>query len=83
MWITDNPESDYSEVSSVTTVNTNFEELALFIAGMGREEIHQEIKNFQGRFQLDFTEEYLESQPLEKLRHILFAAKLQQRNGHC
>ena len=67
----------------MTTVNTNFDELVLFIAGMNRQDIQQEIKNFQGRFKLDFTEEYLEAQPLDKLRHILFAALLQQQNGHC
>ena len=48
------------------------------VAEMSREEVQKEIIHFNGRFKLDFTPEYLMAQTLERLRHILLAAKLQQ-----
>ncbi len=41
---------------------------------MGREEVMEEIINFNGRIHLDFTESYLDSLSVDKLRHILLAA---------
>ena len=52
--------------------------VAAKVAEMSREEVQREIMHFTGRFKLDFTPEYLMAQTLERLRHILFAAKLQQ-----
>ena len=52
------------------------------IAGMSRQQIQREILSFSGRFRLDFTREYLQNQPLERLRHILLAARLQQLKTH-
>ncbi len=52
--------------------------VATTVAEMSREEVQREIIHFNGRFKLDFTPEYLMAQTLERLRHILFAAKLQQ-----
>lgn len=54
------------------------EQVADSIAEMSRDRVKDEILHFQGRFKLDFTEGYLESLPLEKLRHILLAAKVRQ-----
>jgi len=48
------------------------------VATMSREQVQKEIIRFNGRFKLDFTPEYLMTQTLERLRHILLAAKLQQ-----
>jgi len=48
------------------------------VATMSREQVQKEIIHFKGRFKLDFTPEYLMTQTLERLRHILLAAKLQQ-----
>jgi hypothetical protein len=44
------------------------------VASLGREELKRRIRNFQGRFKLDFTEDYLNKISVERLRHILLAA---------
>jgi hypothetical protein len=44
------------------------------VAALGRDELKKRIRNFQGRFKLDFTEDYLNKISVERLRHILLAA---------
>ena len=44
------------------------------IAGMNRSQLKQRIRKFNGRFRLDFSEDYLNNAPMDRLRHILFAA---------
>jgi hypothetical protein len=39
------------------------------------------IKNFKGQFRLDFSEDYLDSAGIDKLRHILLAALITAK-GH-
>ena len=51
-----------------------FEQAAASITVLDKEEIKKRIKNFKGRFNLDFTEDYLNNASLERLRHILLAA---------
>lgn len=51
-----------------------FEQTATSIAALGRTELKSRIKNFRGRFKLDFTEEYLNKLSVDRLRHILLAA---------
>ena len=51
-----------------------FEQTATSIASLGRDELKRRIKNFKGRFRLDFTESYLSNLSVERLRHILLAA---------
>lgn len=48
---------------------------------LDKEGMKAEIRGFHGRFKLDFTEEYLEAQTVDRLRHILVAAILTQRSG--
>jgi hypothetical protein len=48
--------------------------LARSISALDRDNIERKIKNFKGRFKLDFTEEYMQSLTVDRLRHILFAA---------
>jgi hypothetical protein len=55
---------------------THFEKQATTIATLGRNELTKRIKNFHGRFKLDFTEEYLNQLSIDRLRHILLAALL-------
>ena len=50
------------------------EQTATSIASLGRDELKRRIRNFRGRFRLDFTEEYLNSLSVDRLRHILLAA---------
>jgi hypothetical protein len=52
----------------------NFDRLARTISTLDRNEVEKKIKNFRGRFKLDFTDEYLNNLTVERLRHILFAA---------
>ena len=51
-----------------------FERTATSIATLGKDELKKRIKNFRGRFKLDFTEEYLNKLTADRLRHILLAA---------
>ena len=57
-------------------------DVTTMVAEMSREEVQKEIIHFNGRFKLDFTHEYLMAQTLERLRHILLAAKLQQHKSN-
>jgi hypothetical protein len=51
-----------------------FEQLVASIAALEPEELKRQIKDFRGRFRLDFSDDYLNSLSLERLRHILLAA---------
>lgn len=56
-----------------------FEQTATSIAVLGRNELKSRIKNFKGRFKLDFSEDYLNKLSAERLRHILLAALVNAR----
>ena len=51
-----------------------FEQTATSIASLDRPELKKRIKNFKGRFKLDFSENYLDQINVDRLRHILLAA---------
>lgn len=51
-----------------------YEKLAISIASLGRNEVEHRIKNFKGSFKFDFTDEYLSTLTIDRLRHILYAA---------
>jgi hypothetical protein len=51
-----------------------FEQTATSITSLDRDELKRRIKNFRGRFKLDFTEDYLNNLSVDRLRHILLAA---------
>ncbi|NQT04180.1 MAG: hypothetical protein HQ580_19295 [Planctomycetes bacterium] len=51
-----------------------FDKEATSIAALGRDELKRRIRNFKGRFKLDFTEDYLDKTSVDRLRHILLAA---------
>ena len=51
-----------------------FEQAAVSITLLDKEQLKKRIKNFKGRFKLDFTEDYLNSASPDRLRHILLAA---------
>jgi hypothetical protein len=50
--------------------------MAASLAELGREDLKQRIKDFRGRFKLDFSDDYLDALSLERLRHLLLAALL-------
>ena len=51
-----------------------FEQAATSIGSLGRNELKRRIRDFRGRFKLDFTEDYLNTLNVSRLRHILLAA---------
>ncbi len=60
----------------VMTSKEFFEQTATSIAALDRDELKRRIRNFRGRFKLDFTEDYLNQLNIDRLRHILLAAHL-------
>ena len=59
-----------------------FEQTSTSIAALGRDELKRRIKNFRGRFKLDFTEDYLNNLSIDRLRHILLAALINAMSHH-
>lgn len=57
----------------------NFERLARSISALDRNNVERKIKNFKGRFKLDFSEDYMKGLTIDRLRHILFAAVATKR----
>lgn len=53
-----------------------YERTATSIAALDRDELKRRIRNFKGRFKLDFTEDYLDHLNVDRLRHILLAAHI-------
>ena len=58
----------------------NFEQTATAIAVLGKTELKRRIKNFKGRFKLDFTDDYLNNLTLDRLRHVLLAALINAKS---
>jgi len=57
-----------------------FERTATSIASLDKSAVKKRIKNFKGRFRLDFSDEYLDKLSTDRLRHILLAAMI---NAKC
>ena len=51
-----------------------FEQTSTSVAALNKKELKSRIKNFRGRFRLDFSEDYLNMLTVDRLRHILLAA---------
>ena len=58
----------------ISNAKERFEQTATSIASLGRDELKRRIRNFNGRFKLDFTENYLDAMSVDRLRHVLLAA---------
>lgn len=50
------------------------EQASTSVSELGRTELKWQIKNFHGRFKLDFSDDYLDAVSVDRLRHILLAA---------
>ncbi len=50
------------------------EQSATAVVGMGKSELKKRIRRFNGRFRLDFSDDYLNGVNVDRLRHILLAA---------
>ena len=61
------------------TAKEYFEQTATSLAVLNRNELKKRIKNFKGRFRLDFSEDYLNKLSVDRLRHILLAALVNAR----
>lgn len=55
------------------------DELVCLVSVMDRENLVQQFQNYQGRFPVDFTPEFLANTPVERLRHIFLALCLQNQ----
>ena len=54
--------------------STKLEKTATSIATLNKGELKKRLRNFKGRFKLDFTDDYLNDLSVDRLRHILLAA---------
>ena len=52
----------------------SFEQYCAYITSLNKEELKDRLLHFEGPIRMDFTEDFLEQQNVEKLRHILLAA---------
>jgi len=50
------------------------ENSAAEVGRLDRDELVRRIQTFKGRFKLDFTNDYLNKLPVDRLRHLYFAA---------
>ena len=57
---------------------TSFDQLIEEISHMNPRTVKEAILHFEGPFKIDFTADFLEKLPLNRLRHILLAARVQQ-----
>jgi hypothetical protein len=55
------------------------EELICIVAEMNRASLITQFRSYPSRFPVDFTREFLETQSIERLRHIFVALCLQQQ----
>lgn len=56
------------------------EDTSAGIGALGRDELKRRIGNFRGRFRLDFTDDYLNGLSVDRLRHILLAALINNKS---
>lgn len=52
---------------------------ATTVVSMGKSELKKRIRSFNGRFRLDFSDDYLNGVNADRLRHILMAAMINAR----
>ncbi len=64
------------------TPTNSFEEMSSSISSLSKPEVKRRLVILKSRLNLDFTDSYLESVGLDKLRHILFAAMVTVAKKH-
>ena len=52
----------------------SFEQYCAYVTSLGKKELLDHLISFDGPKWMDFTEDFLKKQTIEKLRHILLAA---------
>jgi hypothetical protein len=56
------------------------EDLICLVSSLDRDSLIRQFQSYQARFPLDFTDHYLSTAPLERLRHIFLAVCLQSQH---
>ncbi len=56
------------------------EEIICAVAAMNRQELIRQFNRWQGRFPVDFTPDFLNKTPVERLQHIFVALCLQNQH---
>ena len=64
--------------TQLTKQPTSFDQLMEEISRMNPQAIKEAILHFEGPFKIDFTADFLDKLPLNRLRHILLATRVQQ-----
>jgi hypothetical protein len=55
------------------------EELISLVAGLDRPALVDQFRSFRATFPIDFSREFLESQPVDRLRHLFLALCIEQQ----
>ncbi len=55
------------------------EQLICLVSSLDRDAIKNQFENYPSGFPVDFTEDFLASQPLDRLKHIFVALCLQNQ----
>lgn len=63
------------------TIPTSIEDLIQTVEGMPRAELVELLREVPCPFPIDFTDAYLSSLPIERLRHLVVAVCLQARKS--
>ncbi len=56
------------------------EELICLVSAMDRQTLVSQFRQYRATFPLDFTDEFLKTAPVERLRHIFIAVCLQSQH---
>jgi len=56
------------------------EEMICLVAAMDRDALVDQFRSYRATFPLDFTDHFLKTAPLDRLRHIFVALCLQQQH---
>ena len=59
-----------------------FERTVALLATLSRDELMSRLNDFQNSIKLDFTDDYLNTVSLDRLRHIVLAVALTCKAGH-
>jgi hypothetical protein len=55
------------------------EELITIVSGLDKDSLLQQFREYPASFPLDFTPDFLDHQPLERLQHLFVAVCLQSK----
>ena len=55
------------------------EELITLVSGLDKDSLLRQFREYPASFPLDFTPDFLDHQPLERLRHLFVAVCMQSR----